>query len=534
MMSTSLARPPQPPIFQVSRHNSSQTAYSDMTVYLGSNGKQRPLNPSLPQGRYKDHKKVRISHYAQPLQLFSSPCMESMPFEGTQVEEHMLRRKTPNGTLPAGYDGNQVEWTERPHAPKHLVMQVEAGQELRNIPRSSKTFRSLGGPRHKQQLRQDSGAGNARTSWDQGNAAVSNFSFHSLTAPLESVPNPPDHHQRVVLRMDSILNQSQALQQHYFGGGLSNGPSALQPGWVPSGGPTASNKQGQYGPYWPDGAFIPYRPAALRDARVSPNDGYKRAESLIQCNDQDLRCCDDFSGRPLFKPMYLHELARATEQFRSGAQQHSPIDLQGLSLESSTRGNEHLLPKGSPFGAGRSLETSACPHECSPLWQNRFTVSGTRTRQSLQDIPNHNLKFKERMLIEAHRAYLNLLASQQQARQQANSKILINDRLSSYMATQPPALDTIKSFQAGPSNLASSTAQYAGEVSKPTAPIYQNPESCCATNALAALEVLTQLCQESEWQWIDGILLGGCLAYALANYEKALQWYYRVLACDPK
>jgi len=52
-----------------------------------------------------------------------------------------------------------------------------------------------------------------------------------------------------------------------------------------------------------------------------------------------------------------------------------------------------------------------------------------------------------------------------------------------------------------------------------------------AINALAAVSVL---CQETDWQWIDGMHLGGCLAYGLGNYSKAQRWYTKVLELDPR
>ena len=35
-----------------------------------------------------------------------------------------------------------------------------------------------------------------------------------------------------------------------------------------------------------------------------------------------------------------------------------------------------------------------------------------------------------------------------------------------------------------------------------------------------------------KWSWIDGILLGGCLAYALGDYQKAQDWYKHILTLD--
>jgi tetratricopeptide (TPR) repeat protein len=50
--------------------------------------------------------------------------------------------------------------------------------------------------------------------------------------------------------------------------------------------------------------------------------------------------------------------------------------------------------------------------------------------------------------------------------------------------------------------------------------------------AASALEALTKHCEESKWNWIDGILLGGCFAYALGDYQKAQDWYKHILTLD--
>jgi hypothetical protein len=52
--------------------------------------------------------------------------------------------------------------------------------------------------------------------------------------------------------------------------------------------------------------------------------------------------------------------------------------------------------------------------------------------------------------------------------------------------------------------------------------------------AKEALEMLTTLCDQSGWCWIDGMLLGGCLAYGLEDYHKALDWYSKIIALDPE
>jgi hypothetical protein len=52
--------------------------------------------------------------------------------------------------------------------------------------------------------------------------------------------------------------------------------------------------------------------------------------------------------------------------------------------------------------------------------------------------------------------------------------------------------------------------------------------------ATEALEILTNLCEQSGWSWIDGMLLGGCLAYGLEEYHKALDWYSKIILLDSK
>jgi predicted O-linked N-acetylglucosamine transferase (SPINDLY family)/tetratricopeptide (TPR) repeat protein len=58
------------------------------------------------------------------------------------------------------------------------------------------------------------------------------------------------------------------------------------------------------------------------------------------------------------------------------------------------------------------------------------------------------------------------------------------------------------------------------------------PELPPSITAASALDAITNHCEESQWNWIDGILLGGCLAYALGDYQKAKDWYEHILKLD--
>ncbi|KAK4156314.1 glycosyltransferase [Chaetomidium leptoderma] len=52
-------------------------------------------------------------------------------------------------------------------------------------------------------------------------------------------------------------------------------------------------------------------------------------------------------------------------------------------------------------------------------------------------------------------------------------------------------------------------------------------------NARASLEMLSTLCEQSGWKWVEGMLLGGCLYYGLERYEEALEWFKRIVSLDP-
>lgn len=50
--------------------------------------------------------------------------------------------------------------------------------------------------------------------------------------------------------------------------------------------------------------------------------------------------------------------------------------------------------------------------------------------------------------------------------------------------------------------------------------------------ALSTLSALEKLCGESNWTWLDGILLGGRLSYGLGDLNRASVWFRRVLDLD--
>lgn len=52
--------------------------------------------------------------------------------------------------------------------------------------------------------------------------------------------------------------------------------------------------------------------------------------------------------------------------------------------------------------------------------------------------------------------------------------------------------------------------------------------------ARKALGTLQQICEASNWSWVDGMLIAGCLAYGLGELKSAEQWYQRILVQKPE
>lgn len=162
------------------------------------------------QQHYRDDCFTSRQHSIHYAQPLRSPYDDSIQ---SAAPENMLRRKTPNGTLNGAYESSNHEVP----AAKHVLIH-------RND--------SMSQYRHTPQLAQ----------------------------------------------MDSVLNQQTApptryanpLPHPFYGHSY---PNVMQPPFQHLD-PTASGSEGRgpYGPYWNDGTYVPYRPAALRDPRFYAHD----------------------------------------------------------------------------------------------------------------------------------------------------------------------------------------------------------------------------------------------------------------------
>ncbi|KAK5118737.1 hypothetical protein LTR85_007943 [Meristemomyces frigidus] len=498
----------------------------------------------------------------------------------TPRAENTLRRKTPNGTLNAGYDGA----AEDTNPQKHQLL-FNDGYNQPSAGDSKPTFLQ-----HQQQQSSDHGA------W----STPSGYGWAGSQYPQpQSMPV-----------MDSMLHQmpmQHLSAQQYYGQTV---PSVLQPSYQYLG-PTASGGQGAgpYGPYWHDGTFVPYRPAALRDPRFyhhpsahwpgslpssqmahhaqmwqhhamsqghpwTPGHGnalYSLNGALphVQASQTPLQAYGDHhsmanrqnstdyaptslpqwpdsaiastgvdeefgssspNGRQRDKTFvwalqqyrellgYIHHTRRQQQQSRHihGQQMPRPafypkppkLPPSGSSLHAKRRrtGSDSLAITGD------AVPTLSRADTAPNLDDNHAYDSGTSTPKlrptSLWSPSGVQYQDNEYSRRASHEQWQK--PPQQQQQQQW---------------AQPPSQHTGDRYRTLRRTSGSSVATI---VSQP--PMDDSPPS----RAAVALTYMTKLCQDTEWQWTDGMHLGGCLAYGLGNYQKALRWYNKVLEMDPK
>lgn len=429
----------------------------------------------------------------------------------------MLRRKTPNGTLAAGYDGTPVQWSTKPPAFKHIVLQVSGASLAENpyvktglheIPPLARGLHNVHGyhappsePVH----------GSCGTS-------ISNSKDWTRLPPLTAGP----------ITIFDRIPMHQAPTYFLYDTHAMQVPTVLQPGYQPCSGPTASNDAGFYGPYWPDGKFVPYRPAAIRHA--NPGDFSSNGLTLgdVPPISQGHSGAHHYNGTELHSTSFTR-CQQFTDPHGVGGQE--------FSFESNKPGfpTQHHLQL--------SLEDGL--HD----YRDRGTL---QSLTSLSVARHPNAQFKEKALMWAHSVYVDLLAylqhvkkgvhysrrNQAQNRPHSQTTLYPKPPWESFNSVGHHSAERYKSMDAKLSAMQSGAAMAGRRASHPfnthSETKRNSTGSASIDSAKRALDMLTNLCQESGWLWIDGMLLGGCLAYALEDYNKALDWYNKIVAIEPR
>jgi hypothetical protein len=594
--------------------------------------------------------------YGHPLPRTNSYPPQSPQKEeyrpGAAQSEHMLRRKTPNGILNAAYDGTSVEQMDRPHAMKHILLPVT--EHFTINPMGPRQTMSHALPLRPTLQQLDSGFGIAQQSASSKNVqsalqngvpgsvqiGVRNGLQNSMRNGVHNGPWPssaqyaPEHAKGSwtvpqLPQIDSMLNQmpSQSTHLQYLHNGHS--PFAFMPPvFQPSFGPTASNDTGPYGPYWPNGTFVPYRPAALRDMRYYPH-------HTSAWTSQPIHSDPNFQN-PAWYPVSQHRQDigslsfPANQQFTTPAQEEinsqlaiskflssqptynpiqSPQSNRSFHRDGSISfGNntpDLRVPQVAPLDLVPRYDSGLSSGQTTPTPRNYQSPSATLSEFGPG---SSNAQLRERVFSWAHSVYIDLLKhlhsvrrrgqqtrqgsshhssgpniyprpprqpscdfssssganrsrgsvehrrfppphNQQPSRSSSHRPVGLEHDPTSHGPVVSPWDQQGRSYNSSHDNQAtwhSSSAlnyplngvQHSRTLRRTPGTLHAShhagprPEITQVVNATSALDSIGEICQGADWKWVDGLLLGGCLAYALGDYQKAAEWYTKILSID--
>ncbi|RKK70754.1 hypothetical protein BFJ69_g11550 [Fusarium oxysporum] len=439
--------------------------------------------PNNDAATFNDHHPRNVpAPYQQSFAIRTSrPHRHTIPYGSALYpprQEHHLRRKTPNGTVDAGYDGSPSLFSHGPPPSKHLV-----------LPRSATaTAFPLTGPPIRQShynggidYRRPSSVGNTGLSDDlQARPGSSTWAYGSDTAL---------HHG--------------ALPTNHYGLHQAEGQ------YIPQGQPEAPGVFPNL--YQPIIRAHEYNVRAFCPPPIIMNES-------LPFGQPGMHTPWNYHGRP-----GLVSARHVQPQDLRSFQQHCGSD----------------LARRSSFALGFDSETQHHPGFDSGMYTQSYLRPPHMSSQQ---------GFREKVLLQAHRVYVDLLAYAQTIRKPQTSKGAAGHNTSPRLLVYPkppkPSLRISEAalgqdttlFKSSSENDSYQDFQSRGHV----VPYFQGPYNSYSSTgnstlfaaAKSILDMLSSLCEQSTWSWIDGIMLGGCLHYGLDQYQEALEWFSRITALD--
>jgi len=502
------------------------------------------------QSRYQWSLNAPPRPYAVPAQREGGQVQQRYAGLSYTEHEHMRQRKTPHGMIEEKYDPDSLDQNTYYPASKHFL--------LSSSPDYSRSSYAIAA--HDRDSYQRLSARNTQN--DTGGVTTYNTYQRQAYSPAWEFPGG----------LDSVLNQNLPLappsQRYYYYHG-SNVPTVLPSALNSQFGPTASAGQEVYGPYWPDGTFSPYRPAAVRDDRF-----FRRHFPLQQEQQPPLN--DLHNG---------HRTLRRSTNLPSGSEAWSGSYPKHM-LQQAMPASFAPLDE-SPANNNVTISTSYNQDNASASTANAYPTATTSPVRLQTGRASEQIAFRDRTFAWANNIYVALLTDIQRNSKlnghtnrynQAGSKPVIfpkpprrteshfsnQSRSDGSAFTQPRSRSSCKpqdlidendrpqtaiyspgrrasenpkwahndvrtlfEQQAGQARTTRRTSDFTGYQSigyQQGMSVHQAAES--------ALNTMQLLCEEAQFPWVDGMLLAGCLAYGVANYDKALLWYQRILRQD--
>lgn len=469
---------------------------------------------------------IRASQPAQQLQRVNASFAQH---HTSQSSENSLRRKTPNGTIDNGYDGSHTQLAAGPPPLKHMI-----------LPGSRKIFPTAN-TGHPTSI---PGSSWLYSSQSINNSHDSGFEVAQSSNPAHGGWGHGQNHmgQNVPSMMDQAAFMQSGAQGSYNNQGLMmhHGYSNAyqQQAEISNYSPVGFNPS----PVWGDGPLAQFHsPLHFQSTGYVPHNApYESAFNSVQAPLHQGALGGQFYGQnhPFRMPMPAYSLD-------DGFSRHGPLPSMMQSHQS-----QDFSQVSSPTG-----------DSSSPA------------------------RFRERALAQAHKTYAGLLMYLSHTKKIHHSKSSTGTRSPSKMVLfpQPPKQLSARfsprmqparhqTFPGPPGSFSSHHGQ--GSMNAPSsmnmmidangrqinghpavmAEIFGNPAvhkysymgkslqrqpfnyaiGTAIGNAKASLEMLSNLCEQSGWEWIDGMLLGGCLQYGLEHYEEALEWFKRIINIDSR
>lgn len=460
-------------------------------------------------GYHSTHRTFLPIRSSRPPSLPTHPRPNTfmIPSHVSDHDEHQLRRKTPNGTIDAGYDGNPAQLASGPPPLKHMILSNPSSL----VPNAAYSQHDRYGTNHPtkpsddnypfQPSRRFNVPADSGADWQRW----FNNDSHALIG-LDCAPNGPlpgyfpyNNGVQVPTALQPIYQHSPSPALFDNGGLLSPWPGANLSAYHPTAHPGDSSYR-----YLNHPAAPHPRPSSAYGqigigAHLSKLSHYEEGSASLQTPSQGLESLtlepgqyegsvSEFDGRPapgMFKEKALTLAHRSYIELLSYL--HQSKKAQSRASQESRSSKMVIFPK---------LPKPPSQSGCVPT-PRQFQTSHPFT--GIGGGSNHttNPEFPDlyRRQFQKHQVRSDNTTN-------APFYHLFN---STETPTYPAASQERGRLQATP-----------------------------LSNAKACVETLTILCEQSGWRWIDGMLLGGCLHYGLDHYEDALGWFKRIILLDDR
>ncbi|KAB8349722.1 hypothetical protein FH972_023737 [Carpinus fangiana] len=489
-----------------------------------------------------------------------TPMGYAKPFARSETSsDDMLRRKTPAGILSGAYDGAPVGFgLEGVRATKHLVMQDPARQAY-NRPQLTQLSTNVI-PGHF-----STGLKNHFATPASGQWLPPPVNPHTPIPPWFPYTPPSD------TRTEQFNGShgTRALQFDQYGH-----QQVMQPPLQTPLGPTVSNELGPYGPYWPNGTFVPYRPASARDQQWSQG-GFAAPMAQVQAMksgwgdsnwhgpSQSYGAAIDAPPRPgLHSATQNHHLphmqnytiidppaARSTGRRPVGSHsQHDNITLPATALGAGLdiANQQNPDPEALLRSAHQLYDHLVATVHSARRHGRRHSQPGTRPlRPDIYPVPSRrssvntrNTLAKEDLALHASGEMTPFAdpfaapGSHSQSLQLTHNHNLPH----SYLASHAKSQDGLNHnrHQAGTGHPHRRLSQNMNQTFEGFGNLQINAPDLTNPASWNILFTLTSVIFKGGERWVDGMQLAGCMSYMLGDYESALDWNTTILEIEPE